>query len=183
MTYGTGPQAVKNHLEANWQATRTGRPDVPDVVSNPETDFGVHVVMDREKVAEHHGVHDLVHCYHPEASALSFQDRGYNEKNTVEEVQVDIEVTDRTDQDSGERLYARERMVGDRGDAAFPDSEESGPYPGVLGEAVYVLEAVRRGFEEWDVSRVDVLSLYLGNSDASASLSVELEHLASNTRT
>jgi len=181
MTYGTGPQAVADHIQNNWQATRTGRPDVPAIVTNEQTDFGVRVETNREDIANNRAVHDLIHCYHPQASGLSIQDRGYDEKNTVEEVQIDVECADRTDPDTGERLYARDCLVGDRDDAGF-QYNDGGPYPGVFGEVVYVLEAVRRDFEEWDVARMDVINTYFGNSNANMSLSVELEHIAANTR-
>lgn len=181
MTYGTGPQALVDHISTAWEPTRTGREDVPAITTDYRSQAGtVFVTNDRDVIANNQQIHDLIHCYHPQADALAFSDRGYDEKNTVETVQVDIECTDRTDPTTGERLNARRRLVGDRDDANFP-SDEDAPYPGLLGETVYVLEEVRRRFEEWDVARMDVINLYLGNSNASASLNVELEHIAQDT--
>lgn len=179
MTTGTGPQAIASHLQANWQATRSGRPDVPDAVDDPHAEFGVVITEDRQRAKEQYSVHDIIHCYHPQAG-LTFTDQGYKEKNVVEEVQIDIDVTDRTDPDTGERLSARNRLVGDRSEPGFP-SDESGPYPGVSGEVQYLLETVRRGLDEWDVARMGVVNVHLGNSEASISWSVELEHIAANT--
>lgn len=179
MTYGTGPQALVDHLQTNWQASRSGRNDIPSAVTSPESEFGVLITHDRQRVANQHGVHDLVHCYHPQAG-FTITDNGYNEKNVVETVQIDIEVSDRTDPESGERLLARNRMVGDRDSTGFPSSEEP-PYPGVFGEVMLLLEGVRRDFEEWDVARSDVVNMHLGNSNASISYSVDLEHIAANT--
>lgn len=181
MTYGTGPQALVDHFSTNWQATRTGRPDLPEITTDYRSTAGtVFVTNDRSVIADNQQIHDLLHCYHPQADALAFTDRGYDEKNVVETVQIDIEATDRTDPDTGERLSAKDRLVGDRDDANFP-TDESPPYPGLLGEVVYLLETIRRDFEEWDVARMDVLNLFLGNSDASAAVSVDLEHIAQDT--
>lgn len=184
MTYGTGPQALVNHIESNWQASRTGREDVPPLAKDQpggiEENQGVVVFKNRDEISTTHSVHDLIHCYHPEASGLSFEDKGYDERGSEENVQVDIELTDRTDTDTEERLYAEERMVGDRESSGFP-SDESPPYPGVMGEVIYVLSEVRRGLEEWDVTRIHPLSIHLGNSNASVSLDVILEHIATDT--
>lgn len=191
MTFGTAPQALVTLLLDNWDPDRTGRPDVPDVIrdsnSNPSNDPAdadapghVLIVRDREIVANNQGIHDLIHCYHPQAGGLTFTDNGYKEQNVVETVQIDIEVTDRTDPATGERTYARDRLVGDRGDPAFP-TDETAPYPGIAGEVKYILETVRRGLEEWDVVGADMVNMYLGNSDASISYSVDLEHIAANT--
>lgn len=180
MTFGTGAQAMAGYLTTNWQASRTGRTDLPAAVTDPDTEFGVHIVNDREIVAENRTVHDLIHVYHPEASGLDYQDRGYNEVQTRENLQIDIECTNRNDPDTGERLSARTRMVGDRDAAGFP-TDETPPYPGLLGETVYLLESIRRDFEEWDVTRIQPLTIYLRNSNANASIDVELEHVAKNT--
>ena len=180
MTFGSGPQALDDHLTTNWQPTRTGRPDIPDVVTSPQSEFGVLIAHDREMVANNQGVHDLIHCYHPQSGGMTITDQGYNEKHVVETVQIDIEVADRTDPTTGERLYARDRLVGDRDATDYP-SDESAPYPGVFGEVMYLLERVRKGLDEWDVARTDVVNMHLGNSDASISYSVDLEHLAAGT--
>lgn len=190
MTTGTGPQALTTHLQTNWTPSRTGREDIPDIIrdpdGNPSSDPDdasepgrVIITEDREKIANQHSVFDLVHCYHPQAG-LSITDRGYNEQNEVETVQIDIEVEDRTDPTTGERLSARDRLVGDRNSSNFP-SDESAPYPGVSGEVQYILETARRGLGEWDVASADVVNIYLGNSNASISWSVDLEHIAKNT--
>lgn len=180
MTFGTGPQALVDLIETNWQATRAGREDVPAIVSDPDTEFGVLVTRDRQEVRNQYAVHDLIHCYHPEASGLTFTDKGYDEEGTTEQVQIDVECTDRTDPDTGERLNADARLVGDRDSGNFP-ADETPPYPGLLGETKYVLEEKRRGMNEWDVVRVDVVNLFLGSSNANVSFSVDLEHVAKNT--
>lgn len=191
MTLGTGPQALETLLLTNWEPTRSGREDVPDVIrdgsGNPSNDPAdadgpgkVLVTHDRDTVANNNAVFDLVHCYHPQAAGMTITDTGYKEKNVVETVQIDIDTTDRTDPGTGERLSARERMVGDRDSPGFPTDEDA-PYPGLFGECVYILETVRRGMDEWDVARTDVVNTALYNSEATMSLSVDLEHIAANT--
>lgn len=188
MTYGTGPQAVSDYLLDNWQAARSGRNDIPDVIRDsggnrsrdPDDGPGVLMYHDRQEVNYNAAVHDLIHCYHPEASGLDIEDRGYDEHNVRENIQIDIDITDRRDPSDGTRLNARDRMVGDRGAAGFP-SDESPPYPGIAGEVVYLLEDTRRNFQEWDVARIQPLTVLLKNSDASVSLDVILEHVAKNT--
>lgn len=197
-TFGTGPQALVNHLARNWQASRSGRPDVPDVVRDSggtpltggdavRAERGVLIAEDRDVVANQHAVHDLVHCYHPQAAGLSVEDKGYQEQGVVETVQIDVEATDRTDESTGERLTADRRLVGDRsewgGSVAFTSPQLIGDaqYPGLLGEVKYILELGRRGFEEYEVASHDVVNLYLGNSNASASFTVDLEWVALNT--
>ena len=54
-------------------------------------------------------------------------------------------------------------------------------YSGILGETKYILETVRRGLAEWDRVNYDPVNLYLGNSNANASIAVELEQPARNT--
>jgi len=203
---GTAPQALVDLLETEWQASRTGRPDIPPAVTDPETQFGVRIVHDRETVTQQRAVHDLVHCYHPSADPITIEDRGFKEVNQTEAVQIDIECSDRTDPETGERLFARERMVGSREDesdltgAGFTLGGASGTtlggddggtlgtatdavaYPGLLGEVLYILELVRRGYEEWDVVRSPrVIGATLKNSSARMSLDVELEHISRNT--
>lgn len=191
MTFGTGPQALESLLLTNWEPTRAGREDVPDVIrdgggnpsNNPQDTAEpgrVLITHDRDVVANNNAVYDLIHCYHPQAGGMSITDTGYKEKNVIETVQIDIDATDRTDPSTGERVYARERMVGDRDSAGFP-TDESAPYPGLFGETMYILETVRRGMDEWDVARTDVVNTFLQNSEATMSLSVDLEHIAANT--
>lgn len=180
MTFGTGPQALVSYIKNNWQASRSGREDVPDVTTSPDTEFGIVVTNDRKQVVEQYSVHDLIHCYHPQATGIDIEDAGFDEKNTIETVQIDIDATDRTDPNTGERLNASTRLVGDRTDPNFP-SDESAPYPGIFGETMYVLEEIRRDFEEWDVVRMQPVNIFLGNSNANISLDVQLEHVATNT--
>jgi hypothetical protein len=75
-------------------------------------------------------------------------------------------------------LSARERMVGDRDDLS---TGTGSAYSGILGEVKYILETVRRDLAEWDTVSYDMVNLYLGNSNANASFSVELEQIARNT--
>lgn len=188
MTYGTGPQALSDYLLDNWQQSRTGRNDVPDVIRDSNGDRsrepgdgrGVLMYYDRQQPNYNAAVHDLIHCYHPEGTGLNAEDAGHKEQRVTETVQIDIDITDRTDPDDNSRWFARERMVGDRDDAGFP-TDESPPYPGILGEVFYLLEDTRRNFEEWDVARIQPLTVLLKHSDASVSLDVQLEHLAKNT--
>jgi hypothetical protein len=187
MTFGTGAQALSDHLLDNWQQSRTGRTDVPDVVRdsggnrsrNPNDGRGVLHYFDRTEPNVDRGLHDLVHCYHPEAGGIDWADAGFNDKTTTETVQIDIDLTDRTDGSSGERLSARDRMVGNRDDSGFP-SDESAPYPGVLGETLYLLEDVRLNFEEWDVARIQPLTSTLKHANATVRLEVALEHVVTN---
>lgn len=182
MALGTAPQRLLTLFETEWEATRAGRGDVPpmydpDTPVNQQTDVVV-PVRDRQTTPAKRGIHDILHIYHPEANPPASTDRGFKEENLVESVQIDVELTDRTDQSTGERLSAEERMVGRRGDLAAFDAP---PYPGVLGEVKYVLEGVRRGLDEWDRVSHDFQNLYLGNSNADVAVSVELEQIAKNT--
>lgn len=182
MALGTGPERLVELFENNWQQTRTGRADVPPMY-DPNTDIDLQrdVVVplrNRERSGVDRGIHDILHCYHPEANPPAITDRGYSEENVVETVQVDIDLTDRTDQSTATRLSARDRMVSDRSGLS---STSDAPYPGILGETKYVLEEVRRGLDEYDVVRTDLNNLYLGNSNASASVVVELERIAKDT--
>lgn len=199
---GTAPQALVDRLAADWQASRAGRPDIPPAVTDPETDIGVRILHDREAVTQQRAVHDLVHVYHPEQGPISIEDRGFKEQESIETVQIDIECSDRTDQSTGERLFARERMVGTReeqlqaygftlggADGATVGEDDGGTlgddeevaYPGLLGETIYILETIRRGFLEWDKVSYTVVGATLKNSSARMSLNVELEQLARNT--
>jgi hypothetical protein len=187
MALGTGPQRLLELFEDKWQATRTGRGDIPDIIKRKtqgedETlNSGVVAYRDREKVGIDHARHDTIHCYHPEANPPTSEDRGFKEEQLVETVQVDVSVTDRTDHSrpAGEqRLAAKERMVGDRG---YLSSFDMPPYPGIMGEVKYILEGVRRGLDEWDTVSHDFVNVYLGNSNADVSVSVELEQIARNT--
>jgi len=185
MTLGTGPQRIARFIEDNWQATRAGRGDVPDVIeyqtggADPRLNEGVLVVRDRANTYVDTAKHDLIHVYHPEAAPPVEEDNGYKEKRVVETVQVDIELTDRTDPaDDSARLDATARMVGDRDDLA--DTSEP-PYPGIWGETRYVLETVRRGLDEWDTVRQDPVNTYLGHTNANVSIHADLEQIATNT--
>jgi hypothetical protein len=187
MALGTAPQRLIEFIETNWQATRAGRGDVPDTINyqtggeDPRLNEGVLVLRDRENVHIDHGKHDLIHVYHPDATAPIITDRGYKEVNEVETVQIDIELTDRTDHTlaaGDQRLSAKDRMVGDRDDLA---SAEDPPYPGIAGETQYLLETIRRGLDEWDKVSHTYGQYYLGNSNADVSFDVELERIARNT--
>lgn len=190
MTFGTGPQAVVDILQTNWQVTRSGRPDVPDLVrdgsNNPSSDPAdadepgrILILRNREEVSLNHAVFDVIHCYQPEGDPGVWTDNGYKEENVVQGIQVDIDLTDRTDPDTGERITARERMIGNRDTPSF--AGEDPPYPGILGEVKYILETVRRGYEEYDKVSVTPISATLKNSDATVRLDVELEIIAKNT--
>lgn len=187
MALGTGPQALVPFIESNWQASRTGRGDIPDTIDyhtggeNPDLESGVLVLRDRSEVGIDFGKHDLIHVYHPEASAPVITDQGYKEVNEVETVQIDISLTDRTDHAlpaGQQRLSAKDRMIGDRDDLA--DAADP-PYPGIAGEVKYLLETIRRGFKEWDTVSHTPAQWTLGNSNADVSYSVELERIARNT--
>lgn len=180
MTFGTGPQALVETLAEFWQPNRSGRPSIPPATteyrSSPDTVFITH---DRSEVANTQSVHDLVHCYHPQTTGIQFTDKGSREQGAIETVQIDIDIADRTDSTTGERLSAATRLVGDRSDPDFATTLEEGPYPGIMGEVKYILESdTRTGFEEYDVARHDIVNLQLNNSNALASFSVDLEWLS-----
>jgi len=180
MTLGTGPQALLEVLRDGWQASRTGRPDVPPLVpkGDERTENGVLLVRDRSDVRVQQDRHDLIHCYTPESDPGTTTDKGFDEQGVIDVVQIDIEVTDRTDATTGERLLARNRMVGERDKVAEPDDP---PYPGIAGEVRYTLETVRRGFAEYDKVSYEPIRTMLNNSSADVSLSVDLEQIATNT--
>jgi len=184
MAFGTGPIALVELFENEWQESRTGRDDVPPIIKrktgseDPDLTNGVLAVRDRQAVEWDQARHDLIHCYHPEAGPFAISDSGYKEQEVTETVQVDVQLTDRTDQTTDERLSAVNRMVSDRESLAVLDEP---PYPGIFGETKYILETIRRGLDEYDRVSHDVINFYLGNSNANVSLNVELERLAANT--
>jgi len=185
MALGTAPQRLIDYIESNWQETRTGRGDVPPIIKHntgsddPDLNSGVVVFRDREEVAVDNGKHDLIHIYHPEGNPPIEEDTGYAEKRVVEQVQVDIALTDRPDpNDAANRLSAKARMTGSRSD--MPNTDEP-PYPGIWGEVRYILETIRRGLDEWDTVSEDAINVNLGNSNADVSINVELEQIATNT--
>ena len=185
--YGTAPEAVRQIIFDTWQASRAGRPDVPPLVTdgsgNPTSDRTeadgpgeVLVVINREDPNLDYAVFDVIHCYHPDAEGLgTFTDQGFTEERVQEPVQVDIKLKDRTDPDTGERITARERMVGDRDDASFSGADP--PYPGIAGEFKYVMETVRTGYEEFE--RVDLTPIggTLQNSDATLRFEAVLDRV------
>jgi hypothetical protein len=185
MSLGTGPERLVQLFEDTWQATRTGRGDVPPMY-DPNTDMNLQTdvvvpLRNREESGVDRGIHDILHFYHPEGNPPDVTDNGYREVREVETVQLDIELTDRTVHSNAQgeqRLSARERMTGSRADVA--DTSEP-PYPGVQGEAMYVLETVRRGLDEWDRVNMSPVNQYLGNSNANVSYNIELIQLARNT--
>lgn len=187
MSLGTGTQRLIQLLEDEWQPTRAGRADIPDIIKHvtgsedPKLNSGVFALRDREDSRIDQGKHDVIHAYHPEANPPQSTDNGYKEERLIETVQLDISLTDRTDHSlpQGEqRLSARDRMTGLRDDLG---AGEGSDYSGILGETKYILETVRRGVAEWDTVSYDLVNLYLGNSNANASVSVELEQIARNT--
>jgi len=183
MAMGTGPQRLIRLLETEWQASRVGRDDVPEIIKHttgseePRGNSGVLALRDRSQVYVDKGKHDEIHIYHPENAGITTTDRGFKEQNVVETVQIDISLANRTT-DAGVRSVAEDRMVGDRGDLA--DFDEP-PYPGIFGEVVYILEGVRRGLDEWDTVSYEPINVSLRNSDADVSINVELEQIARNT--
>ena len=188
MALGTGPDRLVELLRDNWQATRAGRDDIPDVVrdaagdpsSDPSDGDGVLVLRNREEVQVRQSRHDLVHIYHPTANAPEITDRGYDEQRIVETVQIDVEAADRTDQSTTPptRRVARDRMLGDR--AALASTSEP-PYGGLAGEVQFLLETVRRGLDEWDRVDYTLVGMTLQNSNATVRFSVDLTQLAANT--
>jgi len=185
MALGTAPERLVEYIENNWQASRTGRGDVPAVIlyntgsEDPDLNRGVLVLRDREEVAVDFGKHDLIHVYHPEGNPPIEEDNGYSEKRVVEQVQIDIALSDRPDpNDNSAQLYAKDRMRGDRDDLADTDSA---PYPGIWGEVRYILETIRRGLDEWDTVSQYAISVTLKKSNADVSLNVELEQIATDT--
>ena len=188
MALGTGPERLVELFQTEWHPTRAGRDDIPDVVrdesgdpsSDPTDGDGVLILRNTEDVRVQFSRHDLIHCYHPEGNSPEITDRGYDEQRTVETVQVDISITDRTDHstDPADRLLARERMVGDRDALA---STTDPPYPGIAGEVQYILESVRRGLDEWDRVDYEPIDFSLGNSNADVRWTVDLIRLAANT--
>jgi len=191
MTFGQGSQAVIEDLLApNWQESRTGRPDIPDVPRDGSgtalTDDDAHrdergtvlLTSDRRVAGNNQAVQDLVHCYHPEGVGFQVEDKGFQEQGTTETVQIDIALTDRADPDDDTRSSARTRAVGDRSNVSF---SEGGPYPGVFGEVKFLLENDRKNFQEWDVVSHDVQNFQIMNSNVAISLRVDLELIAVNT--
>jgi len=185
MALGTAPRRLVDLIETEWQVSRTGRADVPPIINyhtgsdDPALNRGVLVLRDRESVSLDYSKHDLIHVYHPEGAPPIEEDTGYAEKRVVEQVQIDISLTDRPDKnDASRRLSAKDRMTGLRGDLADFDDP---PYGGVWGEVRYILEKYRRGLDEWDTITPDPVGVTLGNSDADVRINVELEQIAANT--
>jgi hypothetical protein len=181
---GTGPQKLLTLFETNWQASRTGRGDIPDIIQHttttqdPDTTTGVLAVRDRTQIFVDTAKHDLVHCYIPEANPPQVTDNGYAEERRIETVQVDIEIATRPDPDDKSTRLSVDRMMGDRDDIA---DTGGGPDGGLAGEVKYILETKRRGLDEWDVVSVDLINWFIGNSNANVSYLVELEEIARDT--
>jgi len=184
MAYGTGGKALVSLLRDNWQATRAGRDDVPDIITSgddPRETRGVYPLPNRDDKRVDLAKHDVIHCYTPEGNPGTTEDTGFQEQRVVETVQIDIQLTDRTDHtrpQGDQRLPARDRMIGDRSSVATLGDP---PYPGVLGEVQYILEKFRRGFDQYDTVSYEPIGVLLNNSNADVSLNVELEEIASNT--
>lgn len=185
MALGTAPDRLAELIENNWQESRAGRGDVPPIIKyntgtdDPALNRGVLVLRDREEVAVDMAKHDVLHVYHPEANPPVEEDNGYAEKRVVENVQIDIMLSDRPDpNDAAARLSAKDRMTGLRADVS--DTSEP-PYPGIWGEVRYILETVRRGLDEWDTVSEEPVSVVLKKAEADVSLNVELEQIATNT--
>lgn len=186
MAFGTAPEALVEQLQSGWQASRTGRDDVPDLVrdgngdpsSDPNDGEGVLVLKNLDEVAVNRQLHDVIHCYPPEADPMTVQDNGYKEQRVVESVQIDIDLADRSEYDPPKRVSAKERMIGTRDSVADLDEP---PYPGIFGEVKYVLETIRRGFDEFDIVRHQPLTMSLESSDAFVAIDVECERIAANT--
>jgi len=181
MPIAQGPLALVEEIEDNWQQTRAGRDDVPPLQTNPEQGTGVIVFANRESVNVNNAAHDEIHCYHPEGAGAERQDQGSKEENVTETVQIDISLTNRTAGD-GTRSNAKERMTGYHDEDVITSLSQDAPYPGILGEVVYILEGVRRGFSIYTTVDYSVLETDLRKSSADVSLNVELEQLARNTR-
>lgn len=186
MTFGTGPQALRDYLDANWKVSRDFRPDIPDSTTEQRSAPGtVFITNDRGEIANNQNVHDLVHCYHPEAGGIEVDDKGSQEQGTIEPVRIDVETADRTDPDTGERVNARDALVGDRGELTVPFTVPHHvglpSYPGIAGEVKYLLELIRKGHEEWQRVAHDGQAVHLGNSNARFQFRVELEIIAVNT--
>jgi len=183
MTLGTGPQALLEVLRDGWQASRTGRPDVPPLVpkGDERTENGVLLVRDRSDVRVQQDRHDLIHVYQPEASPGAITDTGFDSQREVETVQIDIEVTDRND-DVGNRTLARTRMFGDINDPALAELGKP-PYIGISGEVQYILETVRRGVERYPYDKItyDEIKNKTLNSSSTVKYTVDLIQLAKNT--
>jgi len=181
---GTGPQKLQILFENNWQASRTGRGDIPDIINyntgtdDPDLNTGVLAVRNREEVFVDTGKHDLLHCYIPEANPPQVTDNGYAEEQRIESVQVDIEIVTRPDPNDSSKRLSVDRMMGDRDNLADTGSAPDG---GLAGEVKYILETKRRGLDEWDVVSVDPINWFIGNSNANVSYLVELEEIARNT--
>lgn len=182
MVLGHGPRKLVELFEDNWAASRTGRGDVPEIIKQQtqgedfRAESGVLALKNRSQAGVDRGKHDIIHCYQPEANPPASTDNGYKEERLIETVQVDIDLVDRTE--NGERLAANARMIGEAADIANLNEP---PYPGIAGEVKQILEGVRRGFSIWDTVSHDYVNHYLGNSNATVSITVELEQIARNT--
>jgi len=68
MAYGTGGDALVSLLRDNWQQSRVGRDDVPQIITasdNPDTTTGVLPLADREDTRVDLSKHDLIHAMSP----------------------------------------------------------------------------------------------------------------------
>jgi len=184
MALGTSPQALVELFEKNWEPSRVGRGDIPDIIKHktgtddPDVNRGALAVRDRDRVFVDTAKHDQIHCYIPDANPPQVSDTGHSEENRIEFAQVDIDITTRPDPDDSSRQLSVDRMYGLRGDIS--DTGEP-PDGGLAGEVKYILETARRGLGEWDVVSADLLHWHIGNSKARVSYSVELEEIARNT--
>lgn len=183
MILGHGPAKLVELIEDTYQATRSGRGDLPPIIKQQtegadlRTNSGVVALRDRNQKGVDRGRHDTIHCYQPDANPPISEDRGYSEEQLLETVQLDIDLADRTTP-QGVRSRANERMIGDLDDLA---ALEDPPYPGLAGEVKQILEGVRRGYSVWDTVSHTWTAFRLGNSAARVSFTVELEQIARDT--
>jgi len=180
--FGIAAQELRDYLADNWQATRPDRPDIPEATTDHRSQRGtVFITNDRSQVNINKGVHDLVHIYHQGTDPVDVEDRGFKEQNVKEHLQIDMEAADWSDPDTGQRSKGRYRLTVDIDDPDFVKTTSKPNYPGELGEMKYLLESVRLGLNEWDVTDHTVVELEHLNSLSFAKIIVTLEHISANT--
>lgn len=168
----TAGDAIATLLSNEWQPQVPGRDNIPDTVASPEKGTGVLIVQNNQNLRERTNTHDIVHVQHVDKA---IQDKGSNSEKVVDTVQIDVVLSDRDTDGDSVRESAVDRLVGTRN-----QGNEGPSLGGIAGEIKRILNGIRKGFKEWDVSSHSVDQLQLLNTNARATFTLELEIIERN---
>jgi hypothetical protein len=137
-------QAIENLLEANWTATVSGRPlDVPQPTFTQEKE-------DLKEALSTKDVARIVDGGDEQHTPLGF---GWTHETIEWTVTIELRTADR--RINGTKINGRHRLYGERG-AESLNANESGRWPGLVGETQRILLDNRKGFAEFDLAGTDL---------------------------